>query len=112
MEFFELVAILSTAVGIPAIIFYNVRKMVEAKSNAKVSQSGSALRTSELEVLIEDAVQRSVQPLLDRIEGVESKPESPHLLVASQSPLLGDDFAEFDDDDLELATVERSRARS
>ena len=90
---------------LPAIILYNIRMIKEAKYLSKGEREGSALRTSELEVMIEDAVRRAVQPLLDRIE--EDEGDEAGLLEAPRSPLLGDEFAEFDDEEEELAVVGR-----
>jgi hypothetical protein len=91
---------------LPAIILYNIRRIKEAKYLSKSEREGSALRTSELEVMIEDAVRRAVQPLLDRIEDSEDNDEMARMLEGPRSPLLGDEFAEFDDEE-ELAVAGR-----
>ncbi|MCH7638556.1 MAG: hypothetical protein IH855_03720 [Bacteroidetes bacterium] len=106
MDFFPVVLIVGmVCVLLPAIILYNIRMIKEAKYLSKGEREGSALRTSELEVMIEDAVRRAVQPLLDRIE--EDEGDEAGLLEAPRSPLLGDEFAEFDDEEEELAVVGR-----
>ena len=106
MDFFPVVLIVGmVCVLLPAIILNNIRRIKEAKYLSKGEHEGSALRTSELEVMIEDAVRRAVKPLLDRIE--ESEGEEAGLLEAPRSPLLGDENAEFDEEEEELAVVGR-----
>ncbi len=111
MEFFEFVFVMSLTVGLPAIILYHVRRIKEARYLGKGEQQGSALRTSELEVMIEDAVRRAVQPLVNRIDELEGEGEPVKLLEAPQSPLLSDDFAEFDDE-AKLMPMGRSRVQT
>lgn len=110
MEFFEFVFAMSLTVGLPAIILYNIRRIKEARYLGKGEKEGSALRTSELEVIIEDAVQRAVQPLLNRVEALEGE-EPSKLLEAPRSPLLAEEFAEFDDVE-DLVPAGRSRVRT
>lgn len=107
MEFFEFLTVAMVCVLLPAIILYNIRRIKEAKYLSKSEREGSALRTSELEVMIEDAVRRAVQPLLDRVEDSGGDDESARMLEGPRSPLLGDEFAEFDDEEEELAVVGR-----
>ena len=99
MDFFIFLTVVMVCVLLPAIILYNIRRIKEAKYRSKSEHEGSALRTSELEVMIEDAVRRAVQPLLDQIEEREGEDEPAGLLEAPPSPLLGDEFAEFDDEE-------------
>ena len=104
MEFLEFLTVAMVCVLLPAIILYNIRRIKEAKYLSKSEREGSALRTSELEIMIEEAVRRAVQPLLDRIEVGEGEPAGS--LEALRPPLLGDEFAEFDDEE-EFAVVGR-----
>ncbi len=105
MDFFIFLTVVMVCVLLPAIILNTIRRIKEAKYLSKGEHEGSALRTSELEVMIEDAVRRAVQPLLDRIE--EDEGEEAGLLEAPRSPLLGDEIAEFDDEEEELAIFGR-----
>jgi len=106
MEFFEFLTVAMVCVALPAIILYNIRRIKEAKYVSKSEREGSALRTSELEVMIEDAVRRAVRPLQSRIEELEGDDEPTKLLEAPRSPLLGDEFAELDDEE-EFAAIGR-----
>ncbi len=110
MEFFEFVTAISICVGLPAIILYNIRKIKEARYLGKGEKEGSALRTSELEVMIEDAVTRAVQPLANRVEELEGS-DPAKLLDAPRSPLLADEFVEFDEVE-DVVPAGRSRVRS
>jgi len=108
MDFFPVVLIVGmVCVLLPAIILNTIRRIKEAKYLSKGEHEGSALRTSELEVMIEEAVRRAVQPLLDRVEDSEGDDESARMLEEPRSPLLGDEFTEFDDEEEEFAVAGR-----
>ena len=107
MDFFIFLTVVMVCVLLPAIILYNIRQIKEAKYRSKSEREGPALRTSELEVMIEDAVRRAVQPLLDRVEDSEGDDESARMLEEPRSPLLGDEFTEFDDEEEEFAVAGR-----
>ena len=107
MDFFIFLTVVMVCVLLPAIILYNIRRIKEAKYRSKSEREGSALRTSELEVMIEEAVCRAMQPLLDRVEDSGGGGESARMLEEPRSPLLGDEFAEFDDEEEEFAVAGR-----
>ena len=70
MPFFELIAIVSVTLGLPSIVLYNIRRMVEARAQAK--QGGSdGLRMSELQALIAVAVDEATEPLRVQLEELQ-----------------------------------------
>ncbi|NNF57512.1 MAG: hypothetical protein HKN04_04655 [Rhodothermaceae bacterium] len=70
MPFFELLAIVSVTLGLPSIVLYNLRRMVEARALAKQTPS-DGLRMSELQTLIEAAVDDATEPLRVQIEALQ-----------------------------------------
>ncbi len=90
MHFFEFLAVVCAVVVLPSVVFYNIRKMVEAKyaGKKKLSKGKSdGMRMSELQALIEIAVEDATAPLLARIEDLElQKPTA--LLDAPQSEMV------------------------
>lgn len=90
MEFFEFLTVFSLFIILPSIVFTNIRKMKEAKYKARigVGEEGSALRLSELDVLIQEAVDEAVAPLERRLHQLER--ERPAGLLEAPEPLLDD----------------------
>ena len=50
----------------------NVRQYLETKNAGKGEQSGSSMRTSELEAMMERAAQKAIRPLVKRVENIEA----------------------------------------
>lgn len=111
MGFLEFATAISICVGLPSIILYNIRKIKEARYLGKGEHEGSALRTSELTVMIEDAVRRAVQPLVTQIDELEGGSEPAKLLEAPRSPILSAELAEFDAEE-DLVPTGQSRVRN
>ena len=108
MEFFELIAVVSVVLGVPSIVFYNIRRIVEAKHQAR-AVGGDGLRMSELQTLIEAAVEEATEPLRQEIDAL--KRHAPAGLLDAPVPRLSLDPAEALDES-EEALVRRERVSS
>ncbi|NNF57513.1 MAG: hypothetical protein HKN04_04660 [Rhodothermaceae bacterium] len=106
MEVFEFLTVLTLFIGVPWIVFYNVRRIKEARYKAQ-SGTGEGLRMSELQALIEVAVEDAIEPLQRRIEELEQASEIG--LLDAASPALDLDL---DAEDPEAVPARRTRARA
>lgn len=89
MHFFEFLAVVCAVVVLPSVVFYNIRKMVEAKYAGKKLNKTKAdgMRMSELQALIEIAVEDATAPLIARIEDLELQ-QPTALLDAPQTEMV------------------------
>lgn len=111
MEFGEFLAVFCAVVVLPGIVFYNIRKMVEAKYSGKKSSrvkkgSGDALRMSELQAMIEIAVEDATAPLLRRIKSLEHQSDA--LLLEAHRPEEMISESDFAEEEAELVPANRS----
>lgn len=88
MPFFELIAIVSVTLGLPSIVLYNIRRMVEARSRARLDAASDGMRMSELHALIEAAVEDATEPL--RLQIAQLQDERPVALLTA-APADADD---------------------
>ena len=94
MPFFELIAIVSVTLGLPSIVLYNIRRMVEARALAKQGQS-DGLRMSELQTLIESAMDEATEPLLLQLEELQRAQPVALLEAGEDDALLTAEREEF-----------------
>ncbi|MEM8599652.1 MAG: hypothetical protein AAGF99_07015 [Bacteroidota bacterium] len=89
----DVLAIVSMFVVLPAIVFtfvYRLRKLkleerlVQQQTGSRLATGSDELRMSELQALIEEAVDEATAPLYDRIEALEGRDP------ARRDPLTGD----------------------
>ena len=109
MEFFEFLTVLTVLIGLPWVIFYNVRRIKEARYRAQQGSGGDGLRMSELQALIEAVVEDATEPLQQRIEELERMSEIG--LLDAAPPALDLDL-DLDAEEPEVVPARRARARS
>ncbi len=114
MDFAEFLTVFSLFVILPSIVFTNIRKMKEAKYRAKigVGEEGSALRLSELDALIQEAVDEAVAPLERRIRLLERERRAgghPAGVLEAPAPLLALGGAEEEPEEAPVHSRSRTR---
>ena len=107
MEFFEFLTVFTVLIGLPWVIFYNVRRIKEARYRSQQGSGSDGLRMSELQALIAVAVEDATEPLQQRIEELERMSEIG--LLDAASPALDLDL---DAEEPEATPARRSRARA
>ena len=74
MEFFEYLTVFTIFVILPSIILTNIRRIKEAQYKAGLGgDTKDGMRMSELQALIELAVEDATAPLRERIEMLEEE---------------------------------------
>ena len=102
----EIVAIVSIFVVLPAIIVQAGTTVKKAKYAAMDAKGGDGLRASDLQRLIQDAVEDAVAPLHDRLDELTEARAEPRL----DPGVLADALEDPEDED-DVAAVRR-RTRS
>lgn len=95
MEFLEFLTVVVVVLMLPSVIFFNIRRMVEAKHRSRQGAS-DGLRMSELQAMIELAVEDATEPLQRRIEQLEAMQDAgllevPRLSLDLDAEALGDE---------------------
>ena len=103
MHFFEFVAVMAVVLGLPALFFHFILRLKASKAQ---TGTGDALRMSELDAMIQDAVDEAVEPLARRIAELEA--QRPTGLLPEAEPLL--DLEEFDAAEEPVPVGRRTRA--
>ena len=105
MHFFEFLTVVSVLVLLPWIVLYNIRRIIEAKSSGKAVKKGQgdALRMSELQAMIEIAVEDATAPLVARIRKLENREPAGLLEAASTEMFDEQDFEVYEEELVEAS---------